>query len=81
MMDKARSRGFKVSAVAMLVAALMGKTQMFYVYILLGVWALSALISALIITFGNHNFAGPFVKQNNVNPYSRTNDDFKVNKQ
>ena len=54
---------------------------MFYVYILLGVWALSALISALIITFGNHNFAGPFVKQNNVNPYSRTNDDFKVNKQ
>ncbi|MBO7407455.1 MAG: hypothetical protein J6V14_07460 [Clostridia bacterium] len=72
--------GWALAAVAMLIAALMGKTEMFYVYILLGVWGLSALISALIITFGNHNFAGPFVKQNNVNPYSKTNEDFKVNK-
>ena len=73
--------GWALLAVGALIAALAGKGEMLYVYIILGVWGLSALISALIITFGNANFAGPYVKQKNVNPYSKSNDDFNVDKE
>ena len=68
--------GWGMAALAMLIVHFTTVFPIWPVFLGLGIWVLSALISALIITFGNRNYAGPYVKQDNVNPYSRSNKDF-----
>ena len=65
-----------LATVAALVAHFAAGYPFWLFYVGLGIWVLSALISALIITFGNRNHDGPFIRQNNVNPYSKSNSDF-----
>ncbi len=67
-----------VASVAALVACLVNSYSLWPFYVGLGIWVLSALVSALIITFGNLNFGGPSVRQDNVNPYSKKNSDYPV---
>ncbi len=68
--------GWALAAVALLIVHFVKGYPLWFVFVGLGIWVISALVSALIITFGNKNFAGPYVKQDNINPYSKSNSDF-----
>ena len=68
--------GWALAAVALLIVHFVKGYPLWFVFVGLGIWVVSALVSALIITFGNKNFAGPYVKQDNINPYSKSNSDF-----
>jgi hypothetical protein len=68
--------GWAVATVIALIVHYTASYPLWPVFAGLGIWVLSALISALVITFGNKNYAGPIVKQDNINPYSKSNSDF-----
>ena len=68
--------GWALATVAALVVHFVKEYPLWFTYVGLGIWVLSALVSALIITFGNVNYAGPNNKQENINPYSKSNSDF-----
>jgi hypothetical protein len=71
--------GWLLAAVAALIVCLATGFPIWPMYIGLGIWVLSALTNALIITFGNVNGRWVRLDQDNVNPYSKSNEDFPSN--
>lgn len=68
--------GWLFAAIAALIVCLIIPYDIWPMYIGLGIWVLSSLMGALIIFVGNKNQDGYTVKQENVNPYSKSNEDF-----
>lgn len=71
--------GWLLAAVAALAICLATKYSLWPAFVILGIWVVSALVAALIITFGNVNSRGVVRDQANINPYSKSNGDFASN--